>query len=78
MEILSRGTEQYAVLTTSWPLKLGSKPETSERMRKLSAHFSISIDTSSLPIAMDLLFGVSAEQEHIQKQCALLISRFVR
>lgn len=67
MKILSRGTEQYAVLTTSQPLKLGSETETSERVRKLSAHFSISIGTSSMSIAMDLLFDVSAEQEHIQK-----------
>lgn len=67
MEILSRETEQCAVLTTSQPLKLGSKIETSERVRKISAHFSISNSTSSMSIAMDLLFNVSTEQEHIQK-----------
>lgn len=67
MEILSRGTEQCAVQTTSQPLKLGSKIETSERVRKISAHFSISNGTSSMSIATDLLFNVSTEQKHIQK-----------
>lgn len=68
MEILSQGAELCAMQTTLQLLKLLFQKLP---VRKVSAHFSISIDTSSMSIATDLLLNISAEQRVCPKSSRL-------